>query len=76
MSKCKYWNEEHQDCSISYDEIRADAIDEFVKEIKKSDRYKYFNENNVMKLLRFEEEIEQIAEQLKEQNNGNNDTCN
>lgn len=38
-----------------------------MKEIKGSDRYKYFTEGNVLKVLRFEEDIEKIAKRMKEQ---------
>lgn len=53
---------------VLYEKIRTDAIDELMKEIKGSDRYKYFTQGNVLKVLRFEEDIEKIAKRLKEQN--------
>lgn len=66
--KCPYWNEEHQDCSISYDEIRADerakVLDEFRKQINE-----YLNESSdFADFIVTDGAIDIVIEELKEQN--------
>ncbi len=49
-----------------YNQGRADAINEFLSNLMNLEHSKYYTENNVMDKLYFEEDIKQIAKQLKE----------
>lgn len=56
---CKYWNPEHEDCTLNYSDIRNEAIDDFLEEMKKEkcgEHYHYVYASDIAK----------IAERLKE----------
>lgn len=61
--KCKYWNAEHEDCALNYEEIRNNAIDEFAERLKKHlDRRFSFGIENKFLLYN---SIDEIAEEMR-----------
>lgn len=65
-SKCKYWNPEHEDCALSYEEIRAKAIDEFAERLKPIIDEKIKGWTNSDDLRRWcKRSIDEIAEEMR-----------
>lgn len=74
-SKCKYWNAEHEDCTLSYEEIRAKVIDEFAERLKNSQNaymwcctdspMEFCGGNNCESCMEvFKKQIDEIAEEM------------
>ena len=56
-STCRYWNSEHEDCTLNYDDIRNKAIDECLAVL-------YKNAGKIIS-IRFYEQIFDEMKQLK-----------
>ena len=59
-SNCKYWNAEHEDGALSYEEIRAKAVDEFAERLKADLQGEHWTQFRTIRNT-----IDKIAEQMK-----------
>ena len=70
QNNCKYWNAEHEDCALSCEEIRNNAIEEFAERLKAKVEEEislqmFIDEDDLLDKDQIYKYIDEIAEEMK-----------